>query len=209
MRLKTRLSLIVLVAVLALPLALGSNLTEAAKFRTVKKTFSNTGQITVNSFGSASPFPSLLQVSGFKRGTISDVNLVLVGLSHEVPADLDVLLVGPTNRDSHNALVMSDVGVESAKVNETLRLDDEAARTMPGMSSFPPGKYRPTNFNDNFPDIFDSTHAPMPTGNTPLKIFDGMNPNGEWQLFIRDDAAEDSGSVSGGWRLEITVRVRR
>ena len=44
--------------------------------------------------GVASPYPLPISVSGL-TGTVTDVNLVLPGLTHSGPGDLDVLLVGP------------------------------------------------------------------------------------------------------------------
>ncbi len=209
MRPTTRLGLLALVALLALPLALASDPAAAARFRTVKKTFANTGQIAINTFGSAAPFPSRLRVGGFEDGTITDVDLVLVGFGHEVTNDVDVLLVPPTRRGTRNALVMSDVGGGFQVDGLTLRLDDEAATKLPEVSPLPSGTYRPANYNDGLgTDNFD-TQAPIPTGNTPLKIFDGLDPNGEWQLFIRDDEPGFGGIVSGGWKLVITARVPR
>ena len=209
MRPTARLGLLALVALLALPLALASDPAGAARTRTVTKTFSNTDEIAINTFGSASPFPSKLRVSGFKRGRITDVDLVLVGFGHEIPRDVDVLLVPPTDRASRNALVMSDVGFVLEVESLTLGLDDEAATKLPE-SELASGTYRPTNVSDNVGlDAFDTAVAPVPTGNTALKVFDGMNPNGEWELFIRDDAGVNGGTVSGGWKLVVTARVRR
>jgi subtilisin-like proprotein convertase family protein len=49
--------------------------------------------------------------------------------------------------------------------------------------------------------------APTPSGNTALSQFNGANPNGTWQLFIRDDAQGESGQIARGWSLEITALV--
>ena len=207
MCIRPRLGLLALVALLALPLALTSDPAAAARFRTVRKTFANTGAITINTSGSAAPFPSRLLVRGFKDSTLTDVDLVLVGFDHEFPDEVDVLLVPPTKRASRNALVMSDVRASTVVKETTLRLDDEAAWP-PGGEALTSGTYRPTNdFDNNGPDNFD-TPAPVPTGNTPLKIFDGMDPNGEWRLFIRDDTADSGGACctagtcrgAGSWR---------
>ena len=50
--------------------------------------------------------------------------------------------------------------------------------------------------------------APVPTGNSLLvTVLNGQNPNGAWQLFIVDDFNGDTGSLGGGWALQITAEV--
>ena len=44
---------------------------------------------------------------------------------------------------------------------------------------------------------------------TTLVFFNGQNPNGTWQLFIQDDTGGDTGSLAGGWALEVTAQVER
>ena len=42
-----------------------------------------------------------------------------------------------------------------------------------------------------------------------MSIFDGLDPNGAWHLYIEDDAIGGSGVLSGGWELEITAKVKK
>ena len=37
-----------------------------------------------------------------------------------------------------------------------------------------------------------------------LDSFLGLDGNGEWQLFVFDDAGGDTGSIAGGWTLHIS-----
>ena len=38
-----------------------------------------------------------------------------------------------------------------------------------------------------------------------LSVFDGTDPNGTWKLYVVDDAADDTGAITGGWSLHITT----
>ena len=56
--------------------------------------------------------------------------------------------------------------------------------------------------------------APAPSGESALSVFDGIDPNGTWKLYIADDSdqpLEDTGergssTLSGGWELQIKAR---
>lgn len=210
-----RLTHAVLIALALLPWALAADSLDArsrhkghAKPKTISRIFTNSDGIEINSYGSASPFPSTMQISGFKQGTMTDVDLVLKGFGHGRTRDVDILLVAP---DGRNALVMSDAGGETAVAGLTIRLDDEASVDLFNgtFSTLTSGAYRPRNVNDNAGlDVFDPTFAPIPSGNVTLSTFDGGDPNGEWRLFIRDDLAGTSGIVAFGWELRVTAHVK-
>lgn len=206
---------VALVALTVLPLTLGAEQADSrsrhkgkAKAKSISRTFTNGELVVINSFGSANPFPSAIQVAGFKQGKVIDVDLVLQGYTHDRTQEMDIMLVGP---DGRNALVMSDVGKESYGVGVTIRLDDEAGVDIPDATSFQlmSGTYRPANIADVAgPDVFDTTYAPIPSGNVTLATFDGSDPNGQWRLFIRDDTAGRSGILANGWSLTITAKVK-
>lgn len=165
------------------------------------RAFSNAAQITIPSFGAATPYPSTITVSG-QVGTVADVDMKLNGYSHTFPDDVDVLLVGPTGRD---AIIMSDAGDDdAAPANVSFTIDDEASSPLPDNDPFTNGgRYKPTNYGagDDFP-----APAPTPSGNVPLVIFDGTNPNGVWKLFVADDGTGDSGQFARGWGVEVEVK---
>ncbi len=179
----------------------------AAATRVVTKTFSNAQPITIpagaptTTSGAAAPYPSEKTAGGFRRGRILDVNLTLKNFSHTFPDDVDVML----SHRGVNRTVMSDVGSSLDVNNITLRLDDEAATSLPDEAQLTGGKFRPTNAGtaDTFP-----APAPTPSGASQLSGFDGLNPNGTWSLWVVDDAGGDVGQFAGGWSITIKARVR-
>ena len=165
-------------------------------------TFSNPGAITIPASGSAgpaAPYPSNITVSGV-TGTITDVNVTLSGFSHTFPADVGVLLVGPTGA---NVVLMDGPGGSIDASNLTFTFDDGAASSLPcGDATLVSGTYQP---NTCFPsDVFPAPAPPNPYGSL-LSGFNGTDANGTWSLFVEDFASEDTGSISGGWSLDITA----
>ncbi len=165
-------------------------------------TFSNTATITIPSSGSGAPYPSSINVSGL-TGSVLKVTATLSGFSHQFADDVDVLLVGPAGQ---KVMLMSDAGGGSNVTNLTLTFDDAAPTAIPDGSPLVGGTFRPANYEGEATDVFA---APAPGGPyaTVLAAFNGTNPNGTWRLFVRDDFAGFSGSISEGWRLNIQTAV--
>lgn len=160
-------------------------------------TFTNPTTIIINDSGVAAPYPSNIATSGL-AGTVTKVTVTLNGLSHSFPADIDMLLVGPSGE---NAIIMSDAGGGNPGVtNATFTLDDAAAGSIP--EPLVNGTFQPTNLGpgDPFP-----APAPAPAGGSALSIFNGTNPNGTWSLYVVDDASGDTGTITGGWSVTITT----
>jgi subtilisin-like proprotein convertase family protein len=172
------------------------------KFRTITRTFSNGSPIVLFDEGTAALYPSTVQVSGFKRGRVLDVNVTLRDINHPFPIDINVLVVAPNGR---RTLLMSNVGKVFAIENVSLTLDDQAAADLPISSQLGSGRFRPTNFG-----IEDEFPPPAPSGfiNTvKLATFSGINPNGTWRLFVTN-RFDETGSIGGGWSLTIRAKVR-
>lgn len=78
-----------------------------------------------------------------------------------------------------------------------LKLDDEASNPLPDSDgplvtqAYTPANYAGSGDTFNLP-------APRQSGKVTLSSFDGINPNGDWQLFIMDDSGSDSGSIANG-----------
>ena len=169
--------------------------------------FCNQGPIAINS-GAATPYPSNIFVSGLAGG-ITKVTLNLNNLTHPIPDDVDVLLVGPGGQ---NFIPMSDVGGTTPVSNVTLVLDDAAASPLPDGGPLVSGTFRPADY-DAAADTPFPAPAPAPPYNdaapagtaTFASVFNGANPNGTWSLYIRDDIASDNGTLAGGWCVNIEV----
>jgi hypothetical protein len=180
--------------------------------RTITRTFTNATEITIADAvdlhpSAATPFPSVIEVTGFTNGRIRDVNLTLHGFSHPYPGDVDILLAA-AHLPGQNALVMSDTGddIDHAVSNLTLTLDDQAADVLPENGLLVSGTFRPTDYA-GFPAPPDVFPGQTPSGNAALSVFNSSDPNGTWQLFVVDDQDGDAGSIGGGWSLEITAEV--
>ncbi|MGB7069243.1 MAG: M36 family metallopeptidase [Pyrinomonadaceae bacterium] len=143
----------------------------------------------------ANPYPSSINIAG-SSGTVVKVTATLTGFSHTFPGDVDILLVGPGGQ---KVMLMSDVGGGTDAVGANLTFDDTAG---PVVSPVVSGTFRPTNSGatDPFP-------APAPAGpnGSLLSIFNSLDPNGTWSLYVVDDAGADVGSISGGWGLTVTT----
>ncbi|MBI3881513.1 MAG: S8 family serine peptidase [Verrucomicrobia bacterium] len=145
--------------------------------------------------GAATAYPSVISVSNF-AGTVTKITVTLRNLSHTFPDDLDILLVGPGGQ---KVVLLSDVGGGNDLVNVTLTLDDSVAALLPNTSQITNGTYRPTNVGTT-----DTFNSPAPAGpyGTNLSAFAGVNPNGNWSLYVMDDSSSDIGSL-GSWSLNI------
>ena len=165
--------------------------------------FANTGAITINDAAAASPYPSTITVSTL-TATVCRVTVSLNGLSHPFPDDLDIALVGP---NGEAVLLMSDNGGANALSSASLTFDDLAGGSLPDASQIVSGTFKPSNIGDKSDGRPDNFPAPAPTTrySTNLSVFNGINPNGVWKLFVFDDELVDNGQIAGGWSLDIST----
>jgi subtilisin-like proprotein convertase family protein len=156
-----------------------------------------TNPINMAGSGPASPFPSIINITGFNN-PLADVNIHLLGVNHTWPDDMDILLEGPAGQ---NLILMSDTGGSLDIANLTLTFDDAAPTLLPDSTQIESGSYQPTNFvlGDTF-----LAPAPTPSDATTLATFNNTDPNGVWKLYIQDDTSGDIGTIARGWCLEIT-----
>lgn len=159
--------------------------------------------------GPGSPYPSTINVSGLV-GNVTKVTVSLWSVSHPWPEDFDVLLVGPTGL---TLMLMSD---PAGSLNDSpswsaldLTFDDVAGGPLPCtpvvVSS---GTYQPTDCPNSYGnDIMPGPAPAGPYGASFAQYLGAVNPNGDWDLYVRDDEDPDSGQIAGGWSLSIEVAL--
>lgn len=181
---------------------------DAAQFETVTKTFGQPGVVEIPEdfdvlFGPAEPYPSTRFIggSGFPDGAkVVDVNLTLRDFGHADPEDVDAMLV----HRSVNRTVFSDAGSIFGVGDLTLVLDDEAQAPPPIGNPLTSGTFKPVNYAP-VNDFFDPP-APTQSPGAKLSGFNGLNPEGQWKLFVFDDDNSNTGSLGEGWSLRIKAR---
>jgi uncharacterized repeat protein (TIGR01451 family) len=167
----------------------------------VQTAFTNSALITIPQLGAATPYPSVIAVSGVTN-QVSKVTVSLAGFSHTFPHDVNVLLVSPAGVNtlllSHAAWQQSDL------VNANITFDDDAPSPLPAVGDITDGSwqisvYAPFLATNAFP-------SPAPGGpwSSLLSDFNGLNPNGNWSLYVLDDSAGDAGQIANGWSLAVT-----
>lgn len=166
-------------------------------------TFENMTPVTINATGAASPYPTVINVSGVPTGQ-KRLTLELTNLTHTFPSDLDLMLVGPGGQ---KYVFLSDTGSNFAVNGITLTFDDFAP-SQPG-SALVAGTFRPINSGAGDPFPAPAPAAPYldaaPAGSATLATafnLDNAAVNGSWSLYVNDDASPDSGSLAG-WKLKI------
>lgn len=174
--------------------------------------FTNSTAISIPASGNGTPYPSAITVSGLTGNVAStpgSVKVTLNGMSHTFPDDVGIVLVGPTGAA---ILLMDGAGDAPDLVNVTFTLSDDGATVLPDLTAWGAGTFKPTNYVsplDSFPTPGPGTAYGDPgatgAGATFSSVFGGTNPNGTWNLFVRDFVTGDSGSIAGGWTLEVNT----
>ncbi len=163
-------------------------------------TFCNTDEITWPQWGTATPYPSHIEVSGLS-GTITGMSVTLSNVQTQWTGDLDILLVGPQGQ---SVVLLSDAGDACHSNDVDIQFVDGAPQFpqvgCPPSSPFivSPTNYESPPYDDNYPP----PAPPAPWGST-LSAFNGTDPNGTWSLYIVDDYPGFDGYIEDGWCLTI------
>ena len=104
--------------------------------------FTNSAVIIINDYAMASPYPSLINVSGV-GGTLIKATVTLTNISHSSPSDIDALVVAPNQQDT---LIMAHVGGTFNLAHATLTFDDAASNSLPHNAQIISGTNKPTAF---------------------------------------------------------------
>jgi hypothetical protein len=152
--------------------------------------------ITIPDSGLAVPYPSTTTVSASPLGSPTDVRVRMTGFSHTFPADVDVFLMAPNGRV---VTLLSDAGTNIDAVNANLLFSDTATAALPDIAAITSGTYLPTNYGGNTNDTLPPGIVGAPGSSLKALLSGGIS--GDWKLFVSDDAAGDSGSITS-WTLE-------
>jgi len=157
------------------------------------------GGVTVSPDGqnAGAPYPSVISITD-SFGYIVDLNIALNGVSHTFSDDFDILLQGPNGA---LVMLMSDSGGNRAMSGVNLVFDD-ASPLLLTSAQITSGTYRPSN--NGAAD--DALPAPAPGApySTSLSVFNGINPLGDWKLWVFDDRNNDGGSIAS-WSLQLEL----
>lgn len=175
---------------------------------TTLTTFTNSTGITLADLATEH---QTLSVTGL-RGTISEVDFVVTGLTHTFPADLDFLLVGPDG--VANLEFWSDAGGSFPLSDATVTVAYASPLPLPfgaqinSSSSYHEGDYGEVETASNWSGltIGSINHAETNgfSGFGSVFALPGLSANGTWTLWVADDHAGDSGSLSS-WSLKIST----
>jgi hypothetical protein len=164
--------------------------------------------------GTGSPYPSTIDVTNGPI-QIGSLRVTLYDVTHTMPDNLDVLLVGPQGQ---NILLMADSGGNADLTTPvTLTFSDAAGQVLPNSAPLTTGVFEPTSWEAG-QTSFAPPAPPAPynepgsavggTGTqTLMGVFGLTNANGTWSLYVRDDSglftpAQVTGCINGGWGLE-------
>ena len=174
------------------------------------QSFANGSPIAItNASGAGTPasvYPSIISVANFTSRNVGKVTVTLNGLSHSWMQDLDIILEAPNGAKS---FLTSDAGGSSPGVSNIDLIFDQAAAGPILQSTIPAtGTYQPANYGtgDTFPSPGPSDTSSI---TADLNVFNGIDPNGDWKLYVVDDADQDVGQIAGGWTLNFTFVTTR
>lgn len=167
---------------------------------TAGQVFAQNGTINIPASGTATPYPSDIVVSGVS-GNVSKVTVGLNGFSHSFPSDVNILLVGPQGQ---RVVLLSRAGAGVAVNNTFITFDDAAPTAIPQYAQITDGTFKPSDYkaSDFFPN------APVGPYANELSVFNGVDPNGTWSLYVYDEIAPDGGSIARGWSLNLGTGVQ-
>lgn len=159
------------------------------------------GSVSFPFFGTSTPYPSAIVVSGLPTSGVTVQRVTLNGVTHTNPDDIEALLRSPLGT---NVILMSDAGGGSDISGNNYVFQDGSPMMADG-SPNASGTYAPTNYGT--PDDFPAPGPGSVSQASPaLSMFTG-NMNGTWNLYSGDDGLNiNSGSITS-WSITFNVPV--
>jgi subtilisin-like proprotein convertase family protein len=156
--------------------------------------FSNPAPITIPGVGTATPYPSTINVSGVSDYTLMRVRVRLKNFTHSYPADVGVLLVAPSGL-SHQLIAPIPTSGGNPVNGITLTLSSISSTPLP--NPLVTGTFASAGGTQ----AYNAPANTFPRFNFLSNLAQG-NRNGTWQLFVQDFVSGDQGSFAGGWEIE-------
>ena len=203
--------------------SLGAIANETLTINDTASTYRSTTPINFVPGSAADQYPSTITVSG-APGVVGSVRVTLYDVSHSLPDNIDILLVGP---NGHKYVLMGDAG-GSIPIDPlspvTLTFTDTATSVLPDSTALTTGTFKPTTWMTpvtNFPApapvgpyVEPGSTLARPVQQSLFGQFGLVTANGTWGLYVRDDnqvpapgnAPEGTvvpGSIAGGWGIEL------
>jgi len=172
--------------------------------------FRNVNEIDFNLGSPANPYPSSIVVTNGPT-QIDGMRVTLYDVTHQLPDNMDFLLVGPTGV---KYIFMADAGGPNPLTTPvTLTFWDNGANPIPNNGPLVTGAFKPVSWEAPQPAFVSPAPAPPyiePNSSgvpTLRSAFAFTNANGTWSLYARDDNGTFQpgvvvGMVAGGWGIE-------
>ena len=162
--------------------------------------FGNGGQISINDFAAAQPYPSSILVSGV-YGKLLSATVKIVGMTHSYPHDITMVLVGPNNQ---KMVLMTANARNHGVTNLDFSFSSLSSVALPVTELLTNATYAPPVYTTV---QGTALYANLAGSYTNFTAFTNMSPNGTWSLYVQDDAARDFGAVMFGWTLQLVTDV--
>jgi subtilisin-like proprotein convertase family protein len=144
----------------------------------------------VGTSGPAATYPITFDLNAIPVGVKTWGVRVGVTMSHTFPDDLNLVLQAP---NGNTTLLMSNAGGANDIVNVSLTFSDGAVSSLPDSTQIVGGTFKPSAFGSL---VAPPGAAPTPPYGATLGSLNGQDARGTWKLWVYDDAALDSGSIS-------------
>ncbi|MEI6675973.1 MAG: S8 family serine peptidase [Verrucomicrobiota bacterium] len=160
----------------------------------------NLTKIIYSSNPPASPYPAILPVTGI-AGRVHNVRAKLNGLTYGAQQNMHVYLGGPTNV---NVALFTDASTTGV-TNKFFTFEDNAPTFFYRAGSTIDGNYRSWDYDYFLDGIYNGFTGQPATDEHGFTLgeFNGLNPNGNWRLYVENTSAAGTGTLPS-WNVELT-----